>query len=170
VTDQLRAKLPKLVAMMDEAEHEVLTFMDFPKEHWVKIHSTNVLEATQRRDQAPRRRGRHLPQRERDPPSRALLMEQNDEYAIQNRYISLELLALLSENPPIRPREGHYNDQGSNIFVGRRRKRGLSSWCRPLSIRSRHSTDPSLHYVRRLGEWAKVGGRRGLARPRTLGT
>jgi transposase-like protein len=44
VTDQLRPKLPKLAAMMDAAEHEVLTFMDFPKEHRVKIHSTNVLE------------------------------------------------------------------------------------------------------------------------------
>ena len=44
VSDQLREKLPKLAAMMDAAEHEVLTFMDFPKEHRVKIHSTNVLE------------------------------------------------------------------------------------------------------------------------------
>src|SRR5215471_13196571 len=41
VTDQLRTKLPKLAAMMVQAEHEVLTFMDFPKDHRVKIHSTN---------------------------------------------------------------------------------------------------------------------------------
>src|ERR1041384_138754 len=33
VTDQLRTKLPKLAAMMDDAEHQVLTFMDFPKDH-----------------------------------------------------------------------------------------------------------------------------------------
>jgi len=39
VTDRLREKLPKLAAMMDGAEHEVPTFMDFPKEHRVKIHS-----------------------------------------------------------------------------------------------------------------------------------
>ncbi len=44
VTDQLRRKLPKLAAMMLGAEHEVLTFTDFPKEHGLKIHSTNVLE------------------------------------------------------------------------------------------------------------------------------
>jgi putative transposase len=44
VTDQLREKFPRLAAMMDAAEHEVLAFMDFPKEHRVKIHSTNVLE------------------------------------------------------------------------------------------------------------------------------
>jgi putative transposase len=44
VTDQLREKLPKLAAMMDGDEHEVLAFMDFPKGHHVKIHSTNVIE------------------------------------------------------------------------------------------------------------------------------
>jgi len=32
----------------------------------------------------------------------ALLMEQNDEYAIQKRYMSLESLATMSENSPIR--------------------------------------------------------------------
>jgi len=32
----------------------------------------------------------------------ALLMEQNDEYAIQNRYMSLESLAPMSENPQFR--------------------------------------------------------------------
>ena len=32
----------------------------------------------------------------------ALLLEQNDEYAIQKRYMSLESLATMSENPPIR--------------------------------------------------------------------
>ena len=31
----------------------------------------------------------------------ALAMEQNDEYAIQKRYISLESLVTMSENPPI---------------------------------------------------------------------
>ena len=35
-------------------------------------------------------------------PLGALLMEQNDEYAIQNRCMSLESLATMSENPPIR--------------------------------------------------------------------
>ena len=42
--DQLRPKFPKLAAMMDDAEHEVLTFMSFPKAHRVQIHSTNPLE------------------------------------------------------------------------------------------------------------------------------
>ncbi len=32
----------------------------------------------------------------------ALLLQQNDEYAIQKRYMSLESLATMSDNPPIR--------------------------------------------------------------------
>jgi putative transposase len=103
VTDQLRAKFPKLAAMMDEAEHEVLTFMDFPKEHRVKIHSTNVLE---RLNGEIKRRADVVGIFPNEASIRrlvgALLMEQNDEYAIQKRYMSLESLATMSENPPIR--------------------------------------------------------------------
>jgi len=103
VTDQLRPKFPKLAAMMDEAEHEVLTFMDFPKEHRVKIHSTNVLE---RLNGEIKRRADVVGIFPNEASIRrlvgALLMEQNDEYAIQKRYMSLESLATMSENPPIR--------------------------------------------------------------------
>jgi len=103
VTDQLREKLPKLAAMMDGAEHEVLTFMDFPKEHRVKIHSTNVLE---RLNKEIKRRADVVGIFPNEAAIRrlagALLLEQNDEYAIQKRYMSLESLAAMSENPPIR--------------------------------------------------------------------
>jgi transposase-like protein len=44
VADQLRSSLPKLAALLDEAEVDVLAFMDFPKEHWAKICSTNPIE------------------------------------------------------------------------------------------------------------------------------
>jgi putative transposase len=44
VADQLRAKFPKLAALMDDAESDVLAFMSFPKSHQVQIHSTNPLE------------------------------------------------------------------------------------------------------------------------------
>ena len=103
VTDQLREKLPKLAAMMDTAEHEVLTFMDFPKEHRVKIHSTNVLE---RLNGEIKRRSDVVGIFPNEAAIRrlagALLLEQNDEYAIQKRYMSMESLAAMSENPPIR--------------------------------------------------------------------
>jgi putative transposase len=44
VAGQLRPKLPKLSAFMDEAEDNVLAYMSFPADHWSKIHSTNGLE------------------------------------------------------------------------------------------------------------------------------
>jgi putative transposase len=103
VVDQLRGKFPRLAAMMDGTEHEVLTFMDFPKEHRVKIHSTNVLE---RLNGEIKRRAVVVGIFPNEAAIRrlvgAILLEQNDEYAIQNRYMSLESLATMSENPPIR--------------------------------------------------------------------
>ena len=33
VADQLRPKVPKLAVLMDEAEHDVLAYMSFPREH-----------------------------------------------------------------------------------------------------------------------------------------
>ena len=44
VADQLRPKVPKLAAFMDQSETDVLAYMSFPKEHRVKIHSTNPIE------------------------------------------------------------------------------------------------------------------------------
>ena len=103
VVDQLRGKFPRLAAMMDGTEHEVLTFMDFPKEHRVKIHSTNVLE---RLNGEIKRRAVVVGIFPNEAAIRrlagAILLEQNDEYALQNRYMSLESLATMSENPPIR--------------------------------------------------------------------
>jgi putative transposase len=44
VGDQLRPKLPKLAALMDEAETDVLAYMSFPAAHRTKLHSTNPIE------------------------------------------------------------------------------------------------------------------------------
>jgi len=44
VSDQVRPKLPKLAALLDTAAEDVLALMTFPKEHRVKIHSTNTIE------------------------------------------------------------------------------------------------------------------------------
>ncbi len=103
VTDQLRERFPRLAQMMGAAEHEVLAFMDFPKEHRVKIHSTNVLE---RLNGEVKRRADVVGIFPNDKSIvrlvGALLMEQNDEYAIQKRYMSLESLAGMSDNPAVR--------------------------------------------------------------------
>ena len=75
VADQLRAKLPRLAALLDKAEVDVLAFMTFPREHWDKISSTNPIERPngERPNGAIKRRTkrrRHLSQRRRHPPPR----------------------------------------------------------------------------------------------------
>ncbi|WP_037284440.1 IS256 family transposase, partial [Rubellimicrobium mesophilum] len=40
VADQLRVRWPKLGALMDQAEADVLAYMTFPSQHRVKLHST----------------------------------------------------------------------------------------------------------------------------------
>ncbi len=55
VADQLRPKVHKLAALMDEAEADVLAYMSFPAPHRAKLHSTNPLEgSTARSSGAPR--------------------------------------------------------------------------------------------------------------------
>jgi hypothetical protein len=44
VADQLRPRWPKLGALMDESEHEVLAYMSFPAQHRAKLHSTDELD------------------------------------------------------------------------------------------------------------------------------
>jgi putative transposase len=44
VADQLRLRVPKLAALMDKAEADVLAYMSFPLAHRPKLHSTNPIE------------------------------------------------------------------------------------------------------------------------------
>ena len=44
VADQIRAKVPKLAGLMDEADTDVLAYMTFPVQHRGKLYSTNPLE------------------------------------------------------------------------------------------------------------------------------
>jgi putative transposase len=103
VADQLRAKVPKLAAMMDEAEEDVLAYMTFPKEHRVKLHSTNPIE---RLNGEIKRRadvvGIFPNEKAITRLIGAILLEQNDEWAVQRaRYMTLETIAQLSDDDPI---------------------------------------------------------------------
>ena len=44
VADQARPRVPKLAALMDDAEADMLAYMGFPVQHRAKLHSTNPLE------------------------------------------------------------------------------------------------------------------------------
>jgi transposase-like protein len=39
VVDQIRPKVPKMAAILDDAEPDVLAYMTVPKEHRAKLHS-----------------------------------------------------------------------------------------------------------------------------------
>jgi transposase-like protein len=50
VADQARPRVPKLAALMDEAEADVLAYMGFPVQHRTKLHSTDEIDKLFRRD------------------------------------------------------------------------------------------------------------------------
>jgi len=101
VADQIRPKVAKLAALMDEAEPDVLAYMAFPAQHRAKLHSTNPLE---RLNGEIKRRTEVVgifPNE--DAITRlvgAILLEQNDEWAVQRaRYMTLETIAPVSDDP-----------------------------------------------------------------------
>jgi putative transposase len=96
VADQLRAHTPKVAALLEDAEAELLAFYAFPAEHWPKLRSTNPLERVNREI------GRRSDVVGIFPNDAALLrlagmllIEQNDEWLIGRRYLSETSMALV---------------------------------------------------------------------------
>jgi putative transposase len=100
VADQLRPRFPKLAALMDDAEADVLAYKTFPAAHWPKLHSTNPIE---RLNKEVKRRadvvGIFPNEASITRLVGAILMEQNDEWQLQHRYLTLETITGLADDP-----------------------------------------------------------------------
>ena len=104
VADQLRPKVAKLAALMDEVEPDVLAYMTFPTAHRPKLHSTNPIE---RLNGEIKRRTEVVGIFPNEAAITrlvgAILLEQNDEWAVQRaRYMTLETIAPLSDDPIVK--------------------------------------------------------------------
>src|SRR5206468_780055 len=91
--ERLRKPLPKLAALLAEAEEDLLAFYSFPLDHWTKLRSTNPLERVNREI------GRRTDVVGIFPNDRSLIrlaasvvIEQNDEWLVGRRYLSAHSL------------------------------------------------------------------------------
>ena len=96
VADQLRGKWPKLGAFIDDSEADVLAHMDFPTQHRTKLHSTNPIE---RLNKEVKRRADVVGIFPNEGSIirliGAVLLEANDEWQTQHRYMQTEPMAEL---------------------------------------------------------------------------
>ena len=96
VADQFRGKWPKLGVFIDDSEIDVLAHLDFPAQHRTRIHSTNSLE---RLNKEVKRRADVVGIFPNEGSIirliGAVLLEANDEWQTQNRYMQTEPMAEL---------------------------------------------------------------------------
>jgi putative transposase len=96
--------------LLEQAEEELLAFYSFPREHWPKLRSTNPLERVNKEI------GRRSDVVGIYPNDRALirlagmlLIEQNDEWLVQRRYLSDHSIKLV-----LQPATGTEQDRSNN--------------------------------------------------------
>src|SRR4051794_21380051 len=115
---RLGKPLPKVAALLEEAQDDLLAFYAFPADHWPKLRSTNPLERVNREI------GRRTDVVGIFPNDRSLIrlaasvvIEQNDEWLVGRRYLSNHSLEALLD----------YDKRQQRQRGDSRAQRGLSS-------------------------------------------
>jgi putative transposase len=96
VIERLEDSVAKVCRHLEDAEEDLLAFYAFPQAHWPKLRSTNPLERVNREIG---RRSDVVGIFPNDASvirlAGALLIEQNDEWLISRRYLTIESMAIL---------------------------------------------------------------------------
>jgi putative transposase len=99
VIERLAPTVPKVAALLEEAEEDLLAFYRFPAAHWSKLRSTNNIE---RVNKEIARRSDVVGIFPKDGSVirlvGALLIEQNDEWLLTRGYLSKESIGLVLED------------------------------------------------------------------------
>ncbi len=100
VADAPRERFQRLAELMDDSRDDVLVYRSFPREHWAQIASTNPSE---RLNGEVKRRSDVVGIFPNDRAAvrlvGALMLEQTDEWAVSRRYMSLESLTAIDDDP-----------------------------------------------------------------------
>lgn len=98
VAETMQPRWPKAAAMLLSADEDILAYMTFPRAHWTRIYSTNVLERLNKEVKRRTKVVEIFP----DVPSvirlvGTLLAETDDEWQVERRYFSKESMHELYE-------------------------------------------------------------------------